>query len=67
MFSERAKGVTIIALLPLAYALPVFRFSQSNMNMDEYLSHYHDRHKKVRYLNPHIKIYLSSFRKKAQP
>jgi hypothetical protein len=53
--------------LPLAHALPVFRFSRFNMNMDERLAHYHDRHRQVRYLNPYIKNGLSSFTKKAQP
>ena len=61
------KCVTTICFLPLAHTLPVFRFSRSNMNMDEYRSHYHDRHRQVRYLNPHIKNFLSSFTKKAQP
>ena len=67
MFSERTKGLTIISLLPVAHALSVVRFSQSNMNMDEYLSQYHDRHRQVRYLNPHIRNCLNSFTKKVQP
>jgi hypothetical protein len=67
MFSERTKGVTIVALLPVAHALPVFRFSLSNTNMDGYLSQYHDRNRQMRHLNPHIKHRLSSFTQKAQP
>ena len=38
MFSKRTKGVTTIALLPPSLALPIFRFSHSNMKMDVHIS-----------------------------